>query len=205
MNAGLSNLTTLKRHLLAERLRAEITFDDQIVALGLGVAAAIERFCDRRFARVVGDTWETPCGNRTMFVVIRYPIEEITAIDLRSTRGDAWESQDINSLVAQEIRDAGVVTFHDAIGWAGSNVRFTYTGGFWWDTTEDDSGSQPAGSTVLPADLQHAWLLHCQDVWNRRDNLGTSLTAKPADRPRVGDVEFGSSVRSLLRPHQRHA
>lgn len=205
MNAGLSNLATLKGHLLAERLRAGVTFDEQILALGLGVAAAIERFCDRRLGRVVGDTWETPCGYRTSFVLIRYPLEEITAIDLRTARGDSWESQDIDSLVAQELKESGLVTFHGPIGWASSNVRFTFTGGYWWDTTEDGSGSQPAGSTVLPADLQYAWLLHCQDVWNRRDNLGTSLTAKPADRPRVGDVEFGSSVRALLRPHQRHA
>lgn len=205
MNAGFANLTTLKRHLLAERLRPEITFDDQVLAVGLGVAGAIERYCDRKFGRVVGDTWETPSADRLTFVLPRYPVEAITAIDLRGSYGEAWQSQDPDELLLQVVSDSGIVTFDVAIGWRGSVVRFTYTAGYWWDTTEDDTGELPTGATELPADLRHAWLLQCEEIWSRRDNLGVGLTSKPTERAKLGELDVSPAVRSLLRPHIRHA
>jgi hypothetical protein len=48
-------LKTLKRHLFAEQLRTEITWDPQILDLSKGVADAMAGYCNRLFPRVAGD------------------------------------------------------------------------------------------------------------------------------------------------------
>lgn len=205
MNAGFSSLKTLKGHLLARTQRAELTFDAEILALGLGIAAAMGKYCDREFDRVVGATWQTFGGDRMTFILPRYPIESVTAIDLKTKHADPWESQDVADLIQQVIPGSGVVMLESAIGWRGSTLRFTYTGGLWWDTTEDDTGTLPTGATALPQDLRAAWLLQCQEIWSRRDNLGLGLTARPTDRAKLTELDLIPEVIGMLRPHMRHA
>lgn len=204
MNAGLSNLRTLKRHLLAERLRPELTWDSEIAAIGLGVAASMERYCNRVFERAAGITWSTSSLGRTAFVLPRYPIEAVTAVDLRTSYSDAWESQTLSDLILQVDESAGLVIFNEALGWNGSVVRFTFTGGYWWDTTEDSSGTLPSGATALPADLQHAWLLQCAEVWSRRDNLGTGLVKAPSASAKLSEYDIIPAVAGVLRSYIRH-
>lgn len=204
MNAGLANLTTLKRHLLAEKVRADIRWDDEILAIGLGVAGAFESYCDRKFLRVAGGTFQTVCAGRSIFVLPRYPIETVTAVDLRMSYGAAWEAQTITDTIESVSEEAGLVVLYASIGTDRSSIRFTYTGGFWWDTSEDSSGVQPEGSTAAPADLVQAWLLQCQDIWARRDNLGVGITAKPTERAKLSELDLSPAVRSVLRTYQRH-
>lgn len=205
MNAGFSSLKFLKRHLLAEPQRAEVSFNDEILALGLGVAASMETYCDRQFARVVGATWITPGSNRTTFVFPRYPIESITGLEMRTRSGEAWEARDPDELILETIGPSGVVILDTPLGGAGVSLRWTWTGGLWWDTTEDDSGTLPANATALPADLRQAWLLQCQEIWSRRDNLGMGLTLRPTERAKLSELDLVPAVRAMLRPHTRHA
>ena len=77
---------------------------------------------------------------------------------------------------------AGIV---DVGGWLGGRyqrLRFTYTGGFWFDTTEDFSGTQPVGSTLRPDELFLAWLTQCEATWQLHDKLGRSIAEGPESR-----------------------
>lgn len=37
------------------------------------------------------------------------------------------------------------------------------------------SGSQPAGSTVVPTDLQLSWMQQCAHLWRQKDKLGSAI------------------------------
>lgn len=201
MNSGFSSLTALKAQLLNESLRADTTYDALILAVGLGVAAKFEGVCNRKFTRTVGAIFSTT-GGRASLIVPRYPIEAITALDVRDTLAAGW----VDSLASLETYNAesGTVTLSTTLDC--NQIRVTYTGGLWWDTTEDASGTLPAGATALPDSLRTAWLLQCEHVWGRRDKLGLSITRtedKPA--PGLADLDLIPLVQSMLKDHIRYA
>jgi hypothetical protein len=180
MNSGFSNLATLKANLLGEALRASTEFNDVILALGLGVAGVIERHCHRRFARAIGTTDILP-ADRIQFLLPRFPAEAVTVIDVKRSEAEGWIAQSVTEFAKTIDLRSGIVYREDGpdAGEYSTQVRFTYTGGFFWEQLEPtDVGyptAQPAGSTPLPHDLKLAWLLQCQDAWRRRDTLGADI------------------------------
>jgi hypothetical protein len=187
MNVGFSNLYTLKRYVLGEKMSDEPTFNQVLTLIGTGMAATLENFCNRKFARVVGDVEILP-ADYCQFLLPRFPVETVSAIDLKMTEADGWVSQVVNDFVRTIDLKAGIVYLPDGAD-AGpyyAQLRFTYTGGYFWDTNEPDDGplAQPAGSALLPDALRDAWLLQCTDVWKRRDKLGLSLLDKPDEKTR---------------------
>ena len=90
-----------------------------------------------------------------------------------------------------------------------SQIRFTWTGGLWWETAEPgDVGyptSQPVGSTAIPDALRLAWLLQCQEIWSRRDNLGTGITLGPTDRAKLTELDLIPAAREMIQPFVRYA
>lgn len=204
MDAGLSNLWTLKAHLLPEAIRARPTYDETMLTLGRGTAWLMQRHCNRELARVAGATHTAEAGDRTVIVLPRYPIEEVTAVELRTRPTDPWESQDLDC-IARIDHAAGLVILESPMGIWHSMLRLTYTGGYWWSTTEPpDAEAQPAGSTALPADLQLAWLLQCEHTWSQRDRLGTGIAAGPGERSKIADVTLLEGTVEALRPYLRH-
>lgn len=179
-NAGFANLATLKAHLLASAQRTSTAYDAPIAAIGLGAAAAIAQFCNRRFERLAADT-EIIAADRVEFLLRRYPVEAVSKIELKLTEALGWEELVINDVVNTIDLESGIVHFagRNDVGPDYGQVRFTYTGGYWWEQVEPDAGgyptAQPAGSSALPADLKLAWLLQCEAVWMARDKLGVSV------------------------------
>jgi hypothetical protein len=164
MNAGFSNLSFLKKRLLLASDTAGSAYDDAVAALGLSMAGYFESECDRKFARAAGVTYE--CGAEKRFAVVdRYPIESVTKLELRNTTTEGWVEQ--ASVPVNFNRNAGVVTFTLLPATAGDVVRLTYTGGFWWDTSEDNSGTKPSGAEELPQALILAWVQACKFLWDR--------------------------------------
>ena len=207
MNAGLANLDVLKRHLLPASLRGDAAYDLPLTTLGLGVAARLERVANRLWQRTVGETWECS-AQRYVFVLPRYPIESISSIEIRSMASDAWVALSLPQVIGELDEAAGLVELVAIQGVGPSALRFTWTGGYWWETAEPtDVGyptTQPVGSTAAPADLRLAWLLQCEAIWSQRDKLGTGISAAPGERSKLGDLNLLPDVKDALNRFIRH-
>lgn len=214
MNTGFSNLDTLKQHLLAPALRPTVTYDVQLADLGLGIARQIENFCNRKFSRLA--EVEIQAADRVRFMLRRFPVETVSLVELKLAEATGWKTLDAPPWnILQTIdQQSGILIFPDGndVGPDYAQVRFTYTGGFWWELDEPDDdtypNTMPAGATVLPDDLRYAWLLQCKHVWQTIDPRGVKIVGE-GDKTRVvpqqvfGDMDFIPQVVSALRKYQR--
>jgi hypothetical protein len=181
MNAGFSNLYSLKTQLLAPALVAATDFDARITALGLGVAAAMENYCNRKFTRQADDQY-IASADRAEFTLPRYPLESVSLIELKTSEADGWQTFDKAPWAIVQTFDlpSGLVRLPNDAGKYFAQVRFTYTGGFWWEQKEPaDNGyptTQPAGSNALPNDLQLAFYLQCKSTWESFDKIGDKIS-----------------------------
>ena len=200
MNAGFSNLNTLKQT-LTPGAKSDLRFDKVITALGLGVAAQFGNFCNRKFARVVGDT-AVFSADRCEFVLPRTPLESVTLSELKIKEVDGWVAQDSTFIRAIDQGNGIINTGSVDVGpWFGQ-VRFTYTGGYVWETLEPDDMAYPtippAGAAALPADLFNAWLLQCRHIWSLMDKIGTDLLADGSEKSIRFPEEFAPTVEKTI-------
>lgn len=208
MNAGLTNLAKLKAWLLPDSMTSGADYDEQILAIGKGVAAQLEQYCNRKFARAVGDIFETP-GFCLHVVLPRYPLEAAPAIERRDDIATGYVAEVYNNIVVDHNLAAGLIKFGAWAGTASSRLRFTFTGGWFWEQLEPaDVGyptAQPAGSTAVPDDVLLAWRLQCEQVWKQRDKLGLNLAEKPDNvfSGALARVALLDAVKETLRPHMR--
>ena len=205
MNAGFANLATLKQQLVASSMQSDDTFDTVLARLGLGVAAAFDNFCQRKFQRATGVT-EIFAADYAHFQLSRFPLEQITAIAVKFTEADGWETQTINQFVRTIDLDKGMIYLPGAdAGPFDAQVRFTYDGGYFWNTLEPaDNGyptALPTGATPLPADLQTAWLLQCEQIWKVRDKLGVNIVEGDQDKfvtSSLAELKLSPFIKDLL-------
>lgn len=210
MNAGFSNLLGLKKHLLATSQQSGTAYDTPITDLGLGIAAMIERYCGRQFLRIVADT-AILAADQIQFLLPRFPLESISAIDLKVSESAGWVAQTVNDFIKTIGLAEGIVYLPEGAdpGDYSTQVRFTYTGGYFWNILEPTDNSYPtalpAGATALPADLKLAWLLQCRAVWNSFDKLGVNVAAP--DDGSVGralaELELSPQVKLMLNQFRR--
>ncbi len=201
MNAGFSSLTALKANLLAKSLLTNTAYDQVITAIGLGMQGMLETFCSRRFQRAAGDQ-ATFAADRASFLLPRYPVEGVTLVELQLDMADGFVAQDLATV--QSFDPASGIVYMQAGADAGpyyATVRFTYTGGYWWDTSEDGSGVMPAGATELPDELQQAWLLQCQEAWAKRDKIGVNIADKPESK--LSDLKMLPIVKEMVSDYKR--
>lgn len=201
MNAGFSTLKLLKEHLLPEALRTVTDYDTVLTALGLGVAAQFEQFCNRKFYRTAGDTVEFTAA-RLGYVVPRYPLEAVSAIAIKNTAATGYVTQD-TSLILNWNAASGLVNFGGTLGGESDLVKLTYTGGYWWNTNESATDTMPTGATALPNDIQVAWFLQCAAQWDKRDKLGNGLGSNPDVKQKLDSYELLVGVKQMLIPHIR--
>lgn len=197
MNTGFGSLTQLKALVLPESLRAETTWDAQLTALGLGVVAMFERHCNRLFLRTAGDVYYHDAAARVLSVP-RYPIETVTTVALKLALETSYTTQ--ADIVANTDLGAGLIHLTQILGGAQDQIKVTYTGGLWWDTTEDASGTQPAGSTAVHADLIQAW---AQQVQHQIEAADLLKLGSAKDKPATSGMEMLPLVKNILRPHTR--
>ena len=208
MNCGLGNFDGLRKHLLAGSLQGEKKFDAVLQDIGLGVAAMMENFCNRKFARAVGDQAVFP-GDRASFVLHRYPVEALTKIELRMQDSEQFVEPATTSLLSVSLA-SGIVYFNDKAdgGPYYAQVRLTFTGGYWFETLEpEDEGypsTAPAGAALLPPDLRLAWLIQCREVWSKIDKLGTGIVDTPDKQSATGVLDLSPMVKSMLRQYVQY-
>src|ERR1051325_6069004 len=96
MNCGLGNFDGLRKNLLpSQSMAQDERFDSMIQDIGLGVDAMMEQYCNRAFARVVGDVAVFQ-ADRASFMLPRYPVEAITAVELKLKDSDDFVAQDLS-------------------------------------------------------------------------------------------------------------
>lgn len=198
MNAGLSNLTSLKAAVFPAALRAQTQWDAALTALGRGVADSLEGFCNRLFAYTAGDTFICE-GNKLSICVPRFPIVTVTALEMRQSPAGAWVSLGtVDQAAVNLIEDAGIVQLGSIAGTYFERLRVTYTGGYFYETLEPTEGGYPtavpSGSTAVPPDLLHAWHLQCQ-AEIEASGLLRAVSAEP--KPKVGNARMVSEFRGL--------
>ena len=205
MDLGLGNLTELKKHLLAEALREGTDYDLPLTALGDGVSRQFERYCNRRFSRAVGATFVCS-GDRDHVYLDRYPVESITSVELKVDSTTGYEVQ--ANYIQTWSSESGYVFWGDMAGDESTRLRFTFTGGYWVDTSEDSSGSLPSGATALPNDLKLAWILQSKKVWEVTDPTGSKIVASKNSVQLVGlslaGLELIPQVKQILQPYLRY-
>jgi hypothetical protein len=202
MNAGFGPLIKLKRHVLKPALQAETTWDTLLQELGNGVAGSFDQHCNRRFARVVGDVLTVP-GDRIVIGVPRYPVEAVTKVEVRADDSEAWQEETITDLISATRAESGVLILGNMVGDWRSQIRVTYTGGYWWETAETENTTMPTGATTLPGDLIAAWLVQCQAVWEKMDRLGKGLAG--ATTSDLMNLKLAPEVERMLAGYVRYA
>lgn len=204
MNVGLGNLTELKAQLLAKSLRASADFDAVITGIGKGVAGRFQKFCNRKFERAVDATF-TCSADRDHVYLDRYPLEAISAVHLRTDAAVGWEAQ--SNFVINLVEASGKVFWGYAAAPHYGQLRFTFTGGFWFDTTEDATGVMPVGAPGLPEELKLAWYLQCRATWQALDKLGTKIVDVGSGSQFVSGtlntLELVTEVKETLMNHRR--
>jgi hypothetical protein len=203
MDLGLGNLIELKRRLLPATMLAQTTYDGAVAQIGRGVAGLFDAHCNRQFARLAGAV-EQFNAERMNYILSRYPIETITTVEERSDMTSGWIALAVTDLIQNRDDSAGLLQFASVQGIYLDQIRVTYTGGYWYDTTEDGTGVQPVGSTLLPYDVKEAWFLQCQEIWDKRDKLGLSLIAKPETDSAVGKMQLTEITKTMLQGRIRY-
>lgn len=219
MNAGFSNLATLKPLVLPTGQVATTQFDSLVAGVGLGVAAAIGAWCNRDFA------WnatilEDYTAEKSIYVLRRYPYYRIAKVELSNgldNNGDTqWDDQGIGFILSQD-RDSGIVQFAASFTSWLFRLRFTYSGGFWWEplepflpdgvtTTPGYPTTKPTGSALVPPDLFYAWAqqvradLEAGDILTRIALDGDAKLITPAR-----SQTFLPSVLAVINQYRRFA
>lgn len=219
MNLALGNLTTLKQHLLPNALttgaaldpvlaaaQQRLVKDDVVAAIGLGVARSFEKFCGRVFQRRV-DLTVTISGDRLSYVLPRYPVESVSLVEFKGNAASPWTELVIADVLPGIDLASGLLQFAALQGNHHSQIRITFTGGYWFEDKEPGEAgypqAMPDGATALPGDLQLAWLLYCQEVWNKRDKLGLNLNTAPDARVGLERLKLPDGIAEMLRDHRR--
>lgn len=200
-NLGLGNMIELKRHLLSPDIVSQTKYDVRITDIGQGVAKLFDKFCNRKFERASGTT-DIFHAERSVWILERYPVETITTVEERIDVATGWVSAGaVNSVLQNWDANSGLVQFPSVNGSHLSELRITYTGGYWFDTAETENTSQPAGSTLVPDDVKEAWYLQCKKVWENYDPLGKKIAQDVDEKTPI--LKLLPAVEEMLRGHVR--
>lgn len=134
MNLILSNLAGLKAAVLPANLATQDTWDDQIAALGKGVAGAMQAHCNRLFERIEDDTFERS-ADCSYISLPRFPVEAISEVAIKVDETSGFAAMPTNTLFTLN-KTPGIAEFGSLLGSWSSRVRITYTGGYWADYSE---------------------------------------------------------------------
>lgn len=202
MNLGLGNLTTVKEHIQSPAMALETSFDGPLSMIALGVSGMFEGYTNRRFARLENDVF-TVDADRLQIWLPRAPVESIASIEQQDDLDTGYYALLQNDILLNLDLRTGWLMFNGACGSVGSSIRITYTGGYYFNTSEEEDLGCPAGQTELPDDLRMAWLMQIEHIWSQRDKLGVSLAAKPGAESHVGDLQLLPMVRQILDGYRR--
>ena len=200
MNAGFGSIALLKSLVLPVTLRAETTWDEALARLGRGVVAQFEAHCSRTFQRAASTTMFCDAARRVISVP-RLPLESVSEIALRLALESSYTAQ--ADLIASTDLKAGIITLSQIPGTTQDHLRITYTGGWWWDTTEDSTGTLPTGAATVPDDMNMAWMLQVQHL-AQQHNLFTTQAVE-TKKGTFPETDLIPAVKRTLAGYVRYA
>lgn len=207
MDVGFSNLETLKRLILAESMQSNKAFDNQIITLGVGIKNQFENFTNRNFARLVGAQEVFP-ADRCEFLVSRLPIEVVTLAEKKKCETDGFVAQCAEFIRIIDQANGIINTGDIDAGRHFEQIRFTYTGGFFWNTLEKGDPNYraqlPAGAAALPNDLFFAWVNQCKHMWKNQDKLGLDLLNDGDIKSLRFPQDFAPTIEATLNSYKRY-
>jgi hypothetical protein len=71
-------------------------------------------------------------------------------------------------------------------------------------TSITDNQELEARKFKLPDIVKAAWLLQCQEVWNKRDKLGLAMTDEPDKQVSLASLKLIPIVQQMLQPFVRY-
>jgi hypothetical protein len=203
MNCGLGTLTDLKTLLLLPADREVSDYDTALQIVGRGTASLFESYCGRKFGRLVGDVLEFD-PYRLSFTLTRYPIETVTSLELRSTMQEGWVAQADQPVNFR--KESGILFFGAVLGGMQDTGRVTWTGGYWFDESEDGTSTMPADATLLPGDLKLAWLQQSKYFWDRNSIIDRAKAGFDSGEGFLSDEsELIATVKTTLDSYRRFA
>jgi hypothetical protein len=157
LSAGFGTLAQLKARVLPSVMESydnDGEWDTDLAQIGIAVAEAFNRYCNRVFQRGVSVAYDDEGGVRS-FVLDRYPVESITALQLTTGGGTTDEMESIYLVKP----DSGIVELQSFLGTYRDRITCTYSGGYWLGATASVARNVveaiPAGETqvaVTPPD-----------------------------------------------------
>lgn len=196
----LSSLTQLKARLFPANWSSVTTHDTLLTHLGNAAQALVEKYLARKITRTAGDT-QTFTGDLTLLQLARFPVETLTALDIQTEDGGTWE--DILDAAVRVGKPTGLITLSGQQGVHTDTIRATFTGGFYVDTSENQSGSLPSGATALPDDLREAWYQVTQALFNTAQNAAVQADQIDGDKPAASaTAELPTLAKVLLEKYR---
>src|SRR3990167_4651931 len=202
MDLDLGNSIVLKKFLLPEaQWPGDVTtFDHAISAIGKGVAGAFDRFCNRLFKRSAAHV-DQFTADRAQWFVRATPLESVATVEQKYDEATGWVAITPGLININE--PSGRVNFGRELYDDQTLIRITYAGGYWYDSSDEQNGTMPAGATLLPAEVHLAWLTQCQHLWSIRDKTGLAVAKGPGEASKLGDWELLMEVRRALVQYMR--
>lgn len=142
LSAGFGTLEQIKARVLPAIMESYDEggeWDTDLKQIGLGVAESFNRFCNRVFQRGVSVAYDDEGGVRS-FVLDRYPVESITALQLTTGGGTTDELSSIYLVKP----DSGIVELESYLGTYRDRLTCTYSGGYWLGVGETISANVEA-------------------------------------------------------------
>lgn len=198
----LGMLSDIKSHVLSLSLQSGTDYDTLLTTIGRGVALWFDRHCNRKFKRLAGATQDFDAP-RDHVILERYPVESVASVSMKTSDAEGFVAA--SGLNLNVKNDAGILQFGCFYGISYAVIRVTYTGGYWYDDSVDQTGSLPSGATALPSDVKFAWLQQVAHTFAVADRLGVGIGAKPGEWANLQDSELLPAVREILQPYRRMA
>lgn len=197
----------LKAHLLAGTMASDTRFDPVILDIGRAVAGLFDAATNRELAYQV-DAEILFTGDRSHYVLPRYPVASIKSVQMRFYDSQPW--QDITGQPLRTNPSSGLVHFGGVLGTEALQVRMVWTGGYWFNTSDGEDGPEvkPEGATELPMDLRGAFQIQCRTVWQSLDKLGTDILKTGSSSQfvsgSISSLDLAPMVKQVLNEYVRY-
>lgn len=209
MKCGLTNLETLKQHLLEQELMSDARFDPTIAAIGNAVAGMFDELCNRKLA-YDAQAVASIAADCDFMVLPHYPVVEIASVEVKGAGESEWTAMANEPLMCND--QSGLVYFSGQLGGNRDLVRVTYSGGYWFETLEPGEdgypSAQPDGAVELPGALRGAFLVQCEQLWQTHDRLGTGVAGGDGSQflnTRLSTLELVPLVKETLKRFVRYS
>lgn len=192
----LSTVSKLKKHVGIPQ--AVTNKDEMLSNILLGVSAAIEQYCNRKFGFAEFTDTFIDVGAQSLFTR-NYPIVEVTEIKLGKHIIDSDALIENDELIIEP--ESGELL--KTTGWDSDLIRITYTAGYLLPS--DESGEESGGGTEsLPADIELAAIRMSARIYERRTAEGVG-SASPGSFSANYNSQLDEDIKDILASHRKYA